>query len=313
MAQHTILNEQEMIELLNHYNIFQISSFKLLSGGSENTNYLAVTKQGNFVVTICEQKTEKEANDLSTLLEHLAQNGFSTSKIIFTKNGKAITLWNNKPIMVKEYLEGKIMKNIPDHLLIFLGTALAALHKINAPSFLPRSINYGQEHFNQVSNYAPESSFNKWLNKISNYLTPFIQTDLPKALIHSDLFYNNIIINDEETTATIMDFEEASYFYRIFDIGMTMVGCCCDNNNLNLKKASALMKGYSQVIQLLDKEWQALQAFAVYGAAATAFWRHRQFNFIHSTPDLFNHYIAMQATADNIKSLPADTFINSLT
>ena len=32
--------------------------------------------------------------------------------------------------------------------------------------------------------------------------------------------------------ATIMDFEEASYYYRVFDIGMMFIGICCKEKNL---------------------------------------------------------------------------------
>ena len=75
--------------------------------------------------------------------------------------------------------------------------------------------------------YAPESTFYKWLKEIQKYIESYISTDLPKALIHSDIFYNNIIVNKDSEKATIMDFEEACYYYRVFDIGMMIVGTCC--------------------------------------------------------------------------------------
>lgn len=56
MAQYTTLNRQEIENIAANYSISNISSFKVLSGGSENTNYAIFTENGNYVLTICEQK-----------------------------------------------------------------------------------------------------------------------------------------------------------------------------------------------------------------------------------------------------------------
>ena len=55
-------------------------------------------------------------------------------------------------------------------------------------------------------------------------------------------------------SVAIMDFEEARHYYRIFDLGMTIVGTCSKNNTINFEKANSLLEGYSQKIELLEKE-----------------------------------------------------------
>ncbi|WP_299159209.1 homoserine kinase [uncultured Tenacibaculum sp.] len=309
MAQYTILDTIAMQCVLENYGIVGFLSHKILSGGSENTNYLVKTKSKNYVVTVCEQKSLEKTIELAFLLEYLERNKFATSKIIKENNKDYITVWNNKPVMVKEFIEGSIIEDLPKNLLIALGKELAKLHRIEAPSYLPKTVSYGIERFDEVLDYAPNSEFYKWLKTTQKYIEKQINPELPKALIHSDIFDNNVIVSADRSTATIMDFEEACYYYRIFDIGMMIVGLCRSEKQLDLAKMKAILIGYQQEIQLVNIEKKALQAFTVYAAAATAFWRHQNFNHVNVDPTMKDHYLEMKQLADAIMKFPSNSFI----
>ena len=105
-----------------------------------------------------------------------------------------------------------------------------------------------------------------------------------------------------------MDFEEACYFFRVFDIGMTIVGTCCESGQLDLNKTANLLSGYEQMIPLLPIEKKALQAHTVYAATATAFWRHKNFNYVHVIPEKKEHYREMYSLANHIKAIPPNRF-----
>lgn len=304
MAQYSLLEERDVQTILSQYDVGKVVSFKILSGGSENTNYVVYTSAQSLVLTVCEQKSLKEATDLASLLEYLKRNGFTTSKLIKTKQKELIITWNDKPLMLKEYIEGTIVEDLSDDLLTYLGKELAKLHGIKAPAYLPNSVAYGAERFYKVAEYAPNSSFFDWLKDVQNYIEHFISEELPKSLIHSDIFYNNIVVTENKDKGTIMDFEEACCYYRVFDIGMMLVGTCCDGAILNLQKAVSVLKGYQQKTILLDVEKKALLAFTAYAAAATAFWRHQNFNYVNITPEKKEHYLEMKLLTDAIMSMP---------
>ncbi|MFK7773991.1 MAG: homoserine kinase [Saprospiraceae bacterium] len=306
--QYTVLNIEAINNLARQYDLGEIISFKILSGGSENTNYLIASNIEKYVLTICEQKSTTEAINLSMLLEHLATNNFSTSKIIRNKKNELISTYNDKPVILKSFLEGKTMDNLPNHLIELIGIQMGKLHKINEPDYLPKKLNYGIEQFSDVAIYAENSSFHNWLKKIEDQIKSYFSQPIPQALIHSDIFYSNVIIDDDENNITIMDFEEATYYYRIFDIGMTIVGICCEGELVNLEKVSSLLKGYVQEIELTDLEKNALQVFTIYAAASMSFWRHRNFNYTNPTPGMENHYLALKNIADCVKELPEDCF-----
>lgn len=312
MALYSVLNHTDIVEILAQYDIQELTSFTLLSGGSENTNYLINSDKGKFVLTICEQKTPENAKELANLLEYLAAHNFKTSKVVRTKAGNPICYWNTKPVLLKIFLDGDIIENLPNHLLETIGSEMGKLHQIEAPAYLPKVLSYGKEYFYEVSTYAANYSFETWLKEIASYIEPSFSNELPTALIHSDIFFSNIIVSVDNKHTTIMDFEEAANYYRIFDIGMTIVGICSEGETVNLEKITYLMKGYQKEIQLLEKEKLALQAFTVYAASAMTFWRHRNFNHTNPTPEMYDHYLGLKVIADYVRNIPINTFLDTL-
>jgi homoserine kinase type II len=305
MAQYTVINDTDLEIILKRYGIGNIQSYKILSGGSENTNYLVEALSKSFVLTICEQKSAQEAENLALLLNDLKLQNFSTSKLVATLKGAFTTQWNDKPVILKEFIEGTIIQDFSEDLLLYLGRELAKLHQVNVPDYVPKTLNYGSiERFDEVKVYAPNSSFYRWLKNTQCYIEDFISPELRKSLIHSDIFYSNVIVSEDRKVATIMDFEEACYYYRVFDIGMMIVGICFEGETINQKKMKSLLEGYQQENKLLEIEIYSLKAFTVYAATATAFWRHQNFNYVNVDATLKDHYLEMKNLADTIMNRP---------
>jgi len=309
MAQNTSLTTDEIEAIFENFSIHHISSFKVLSGGSENTNYLIHAKNDKYVLTICEQKSANEAKELAHLLEHLEKHGFETSKVIRNTNNEPVTLWKGRPVIIKKFIEGKNLKDLSFHLIELIGRELGKLHKIESPGYLPIQVGYGKEQFAKVDNYAANSSFATWLKEKLTYVSPYFSSNLPRAFIHSDVFWDNVIISEDEASINIMDFEDSAYYYRVFDIGMMVIGICGEEKTVNFEKARYILKGYSQEIQLLDIELNALQAFTVYAGAAMTFWRHLNFNYTKPDPKLSNHFLGMKVLTDFVEEQPADVFL----
>ena len=300
MTQYTFLNPQDFNTIATRYGISRVLSHKILSGGSENTNFLIRTATTSYVLTICEQKSMEEARNLALLLEHLKAHDFETSEVIRSAKDELVTAWKGKPVILKSFIEGDIMDDLPVHLLEHIGRELGRLHQVPPPDYLQTDISYVLEHFDEVELYAAQSEFSFWLQAIKKNTQKYISPDLPKVLIHSDLFTSNVIVSSDETSATIMDFEEASNYYRIFDIGMSIIGLCREGKTVNLDKIKAFLKGYTQEIDLLPIEKTALQAFTAYAAAAMSFWRHKNFNYTNPTPEMATHYVELKEIADSI-------------
>ncbi len=306
------LNRSEIEAILAGFAIDNISSYEVLCGGSENINYLIVAETGKYVLTISEQKSEEKARELALLLEHLEKHHFETSRIIRNTLNEPISIWKGRPILMKSFVEGKILKHLSKPLLELAGKELAKLHQIKAPDYLPTQVNYGKEQFALVEAYAANSPFHIWLKEKLHYISPYLSSDLPVALIHSDVFSDNVVVREDEKSLVIVDFEESACYYRIFDIGMMVIGLCAEGETINFEKAACLLKGYGQEIQLLDAELNALQAFTVYAGAAMTFWRHKNFNYIKPNPKLSDHYLGLLVLSDYVENQAADCFLKLL-
>ena len=309
MEQSTELNEIEIREILAKFDIHNISSFELLSGGSENTNYLVKSENGKYVLCIFEQKTEKNAKDLTQLLKHLAINNFNTSKLINTSDSEPVIIWKDKPIIIKTFIEGKIRNDLSPHLLKMIGKELAKLHQINAPEYISDQLNYGKEQFVNVKKYSANSEFDIWLKNILEYIDPYLKLNLPKSIIHSDVFWDNVIIGENDNSATIIDFEESVNYYRLFDIGMTIIGICGEEKVINMEKTKHLLDGYQSEVQLLEEEINSLKAFTIYAGASMTFWRHQNFNYVKPNTKMSNHYMKLKVLVDDIVKQADDCFV----
>ena len=140
MAQYTVLQKPEMEAILAKYDISAIIDWQLLEGGSANTNYLIKTPHKKLVLTICEAKNVQQTQELADLLEYLHQGGFRTSKIIRNLVQQSVEVWEGKPVILKEYLDGQVMEVLPPHLLNYVGQELGKLHLLSAPEYSITSI-----------------------------------------------------------------------------------------------------------------------------------------------------------------------------
>ena len=110
-----------------------------------------------------------------------------------------------------------------------------------------------------------------------------INPELPRSLIHGDLFFDNVLFLNSGLIAFI-DFVESCEYYRVFDIGMAMVGQCVDDGEINFEKARALVEGYERLRKLEEIEKDALQLFAEYAALTIAYWRFFRHNVYKQVP-----------------------------
>ena len=241
------------------------------------------------------------------LLGHLAAHGFSTTRVVGAVDGGPVTEHRGKPVFVKRYLEGSPPATMTPAMLYRLGRQIARLHRVEAPKYLPNGFAYGLSSFDEIIASGADSGYRRWLNAKKAYLEQAIVPDLPHGLIHGDIFDDNTLFAGDRLVA-IIDFEEACRYYRVFDLGMCVVGTCRTAGMVDLEKTRSLVNGYRSIGRLEPAEKEQLQAFVIYGAVATSFWRFRQYHLI--VPDSTDRetYRSMNAIADQVHDLPPAAF-----
>lgn len=293
------------------YPIGEIEDIEDMAGGQANSSFRLTTSTGDYVLSVCDEKTFSEVKRVAQLLRHLAENGFRTTRVVRSHDGQMVIQHLGKPVLLKHYLAGSVPQNMTAAMARRVGRELARLHQIKIPPGLPPRFAYGLESFDEVIASRSEKDYRAWLSEKKAYLAQAVSPDLPCCLIHGDVFYDNTLFNGQKLAA-IIDFEEACHYYRAFDLGMCAAGCCTTGGLLDIKKTRALVDGYLDIGRLVRREEKAFQAFVIYGATATSFWRFRQYNLLRPGHENSKSYRQMNRIADQVHAMPADDFCNAI-
>ena len=312
MALYARLDRRSADGLARRFGIGDITAFSVMDGGLENTSYCIETSSARYVLTLWDQKPLEQATNLANLLVYLTDQGIRTSRVVVPPNEPIVVLHDEKPVMLKRYVDGDATANLTGNLLAQLGEEMARLHEIPAPSYVPQSFPYGRRHFPEVTNCNLGHAFIDWLSEKNSYLQKRIPQHLPMALIHGDVFFDNVIVRGDQLMA-IIDFEEACHYYRSFDLGIVIVGACRDRQGISFEKAGRFIRAYQKETTLQSIERETLKAFAVYAAVATSFWRFRQYHLRRPEPRLHNKHVEMQTLADTISGYPDSRFTELFT
>ena len=309
MANYTILDEKDIEKINQHYGL-TIHSFKAIEGGQGNSSYLLKTNQGNYVLTVFDNKEWTEVVHLGKLLNHLRRNDFDTTKLLPRRDGKYVTGFQDIPVMIKPFIRGSVIQNLSRKMIKRTGKRLAKLHLISAPDYLPLSHSYDQL-FSEVIGSGIDPAYETWIAGQQRSIRQRLPEDSPMGLIHGDLFYDNVLFKGDELQA-IIDFEEACHHYLSYDIGMAILGQCLDGEKIQLDKAKEFISGYQQIRILKQMEQKKLQLFVEYAAVATSCWRFWNYNIARPTPQKQKIYREMVRIAKHVQSIPTRDFKHAL-
>jgi len=199
MAVYTELTATDIKKIAVIFGLPDITSVSNFAGGQENSNYHLIAGETEYVLTLCENKTPAEVQTLVDTLHHLEAHSFQTTRIITTREGATQAELHHKPLLLKSYLPGTVIDPLPLATMEPLGQAMARLHQVPVPDFLPNRLAYGRETFSPMrQNFDGPHPFLNWLEKIETYLNNHFPENLPKALIHADIFADNVILTPDQ-------------------------------------------------------------------------------------------------------------------
>lgn len=306
MAEHTLITDGDAAVIADSYGM-KILRWQPIVGGDENTSYLLSTDQGDFVLTFYEKKSPSGAEQNARLLKYLADHGFHTNQVVPDENGKLVTYYQAKTLVLKTWIPGDTLRDVPQTDYRSIGRALAKLHKIPAPDFLSSEHPYGLKRMQAALNQAIDLEYEDWLEDILGYIESNFQVGLTKALIHGDMFDDNIIYLQGQFQA-IIDFGDACFYPRVYDLGGVLFGACMQDGKLNLEQSGDVLVGYQEISPLKPEERSKVQFFAVYAGAAISAWHYLN-TFIRGPAGSRNEkYKAAAQRTEHIFHTPEETF-----
>ena len=264
MAVYTKFNRDKIEKILSYYDLGKLDQFKGIEEGIENTNYFLSVEKKKFILTIYEKRVKSE--DLpffSDLMSSLNKANFKCPAPIINKQNKTITDFEGKKLMIVSFLEGKAKQNLSPLNCKSIGIEIAKMHKITKDFKFSRendlSVKSWRNLFDSVKGKC--SKIHKDLPKLIEENLKDVEKnwpkDLPRGIIHADLFHDNIFFIQDKFSG-IIDFYFSCEDFFAFEIAICFNALCFDgfkdNLSFNVTKAKNFIDGYTSIRKLNEKE-----------------------------------------------------------
>ena len=279
MSVFTPVSRAQLEQFLHRFELGQLVDFRGIDGGSENSNFFVTCEGGEFVLTLVERGPVNELAFFVALLECLHQAALPIPYAITDRQGQAIGILNDRPALLQPRLAGVHVQHPDVQHCAAVGDMLARLHQVSAGCGLTRQSDRGADWMKReaaaLRQYvSPDAS--TLLDEAMHALAQVesLREQLPHAVLHADLFRDNIMFEGHELTGVI-DFYNAASGSTLYDVAICVNDWCLDaTNHLDPARASALLAAYAAHRPFTDVEaecWPHMLRIA-----ALRFWLSRE-------------------------------------
>ena len=306
MAVYTHLGAEDLADIITHYDVGELVSAKGIAEGVSNSNWLIETTGSaahrargtasdmqptgsRFILTMYEKRIDLE--DLPFflgLLDHLSAKGLPVPRTIHDSEGAASRMVQGKAIALIEYLPGLSVDRPTPEQARAVGIELARLHIA--------SRDYGETRTNDLQPADWRALFdscgNDNLRKIDPALTGLVRMklpelrakwpkDLPRSIIHADLFCDNVLMRGDQV-AGMIDFYFACNDMVAYDFAVTHAAWCftADGRTFDAQVSTAIREGYESIRPFSAEERTALPVLAQ--GACMRFIATRAYDWLHA-------------------------------
>ena len=290
MAVYTKITDAEFSSALKLYNIGDFKLAKGIAEGVENTNYLLETTHNKYIATIYEKRVNvNELPFFLKLMQHFSQDKIPSPLPVYAINGDLLQDIQGKKFSIVSFLSGKSVKRISNNHCFELGKMLANMHNSSLSFEMSRENNMSlpmwQEMFSEIKSKTDSfkvgisKEIEKSLSYIADKWAIAEKSNLPRGIIHADLFPDNVFFTDNKVTG-VLDFYFACNDFFVHDVAITMNAWCFEHGcEFNITKARNLLRGYNSVRKFTDDELKMLPVFA--SGAAMRFLLSRLYDLIN--------------------------------
>jgi homoserine kinase type II len=286
MAVYTDVTDEDLEAFLWAYELGEVLSFHGIAEGVENSNFLLTAERGTYILTLYEKRVARE--DLPFflgLMEHLAARGLRCPTPIRARDGSTLRELKGRPAAIVSFLEGLWPRRVmPEH-CAELGTALAELHIAGADFKMTRRNALTVDGWRPLLlASAPRAQEVKpglapLLTRELEYLEANWPTDLPRGVIHADLFPDNVFFRGDRLSGLI-DFYFACTDFLAYDVAVCLNAWCFEpDGSFNVTKARLMVGNYRKLRPLSAAELQALPLLA--RGSALRFLLTRLYDWLH--------------------------------
>lgn len=287
MAVYTDISEIELGDFLRQYDVGDLLSYKGIAEGVENSNFLLHASSGAYILTLYEKRVNPvDLPFFLGLMQHLNEKGVSCPLPVARRDGAVIGKLAGRPAAIVTFLEGMWMRKPTVAHCREVGVALARMHLAGMDFSLDRanalSVSGWRPLWEKARDRADEVETGLVAEAEADLalLEANWPADLPRGVIHADLFPDNVFFLGSELSGLI-DFYFACTDILAYDVAICLNAWCFEkDHSFNLTKGMALLDGYTSVRPLSAVEAAALPVLS--HGAAMRFMLTRLYDWINT-------------------------------
>jgi homoserine kinase type II len=297
MAVYTKLSDNALRQFLKTFRVGDLISAKGVSAGTINTIYDIQTTTGRYILRILENRKFVDAQFEASLLQQLAKAGLTVPKMMEAgKLGAVVPFGPRQQLSIFQFLPGRdmgVFEVAPDHVRQ-VGQFLASMHQVTARLTMRRRNRFAPERIRHILSLclaapAKNAEQREHLKILKKQVEVFeFNRALPRAVVHGDLFIDNVRFNCGKLCGVI-DFEMASSGPLIYDLAVAICDWGFLHDRFMPERTKALLRGYQSKRALRDVEKSALYDTVCFAAARFAITRFHDFE-LNTQPDVQRMY-----------------------
>ncbi len=264
MAVYTMIDKHDLAALVEDYGLVRLVSAHGIAAGSVNSNYLLETPRGRHLLRVDEVKGELDVKRELELLLFLRRHGFPCPQPIADRKGRYYREAGGKCLSVYRWIDGHAVRaeRLTLAQLENAGRVIAELHAVgrNHKKAIDNRFNFERiaQLYAAIRDRLP-SYFRRIVRTLDDeveYLRHYLESKLPKGIIHGDLFDDNLLFKGDKVVG-VLDFEAACRGKFIYDLATAVNALCFDRAGYQLRRFEALIAGYESLRALSLAEWDA--------------------------------------------------------
>jgi homoserine kinase type II len=271
VAAFTPLTGPDLAVFLGDFELGAPRSHAPVAGGSVNSNFVVDIDGRRVFLRIYEEQNHEGARAEAAMLRRLAASEVPTPAPLLKRDGSAIGTLCGKPAALFPWREGamRCQASVGAHEALLIGEALAKVHVA------------GRDERRGRGRFELEDLMARVTDKIAHASDPTLaaqagvlaraleatsaerRLDLPRGLVHGDLFRDNVLWAQPEggPIAALLDFESASDGTFAYDLAVTILSWCF-GDTLDVALMTKVIEGYERVRPLEASERAGLHAEA---------------------------------------------------
>jgi homoserine kinase type II len=274
LAVYTSLGAETLAKLIACYDVGALVSAKGIAEGVSNSNWLVETANTDsstrYILTMYERRIDTaDLPFFLGLLDHLAARGCAVPATIHDRVGASWRELDGKAVALIEFLPGVSPTIAAPTQARAVGEALARVHLAarDFPLTRPDRLDPATNHDTlarcgaaRLCTIAPELGE---AIALAEGVVRHWPSALPRSIIHSDLFPDNVLMLGDRVTGLI-DFYFACNGMMAYDLAVTHAAWCFDRagREFSADVARALVAGYESMRPLEPDERAVLPLLA---------------------------------------------------